>query len=62
MKDLVVVYYAAIAVATFTFLAIGLPEPKGPSPLECATKDATIWVTTRDRVICQQLRQQRYRM
>jgi len=41
MKDLVVVYYAAIAVATFTFLAIGLPEPKGPTPAECTTKDAT---------------------
>ena len=56
MKDMVVVYYAAIAVATFVFLAIGLPEPKGPSPAECSTKDTTIWMTTRDRVICQQLR------
>jgi len=56
MKDLVVVYYAAIAAATFTFLAIGLPEPKGPSPLECTTKETTIWTTTRERVICQQLR------
>lgn len=56
MKDLVVVYYAAIAVATFTFLAVGLPEPKGPSPLECATKDTVIWQTTRVHVICQQLR------
>lgn len=62
MKDLVVVYYAAIAVATFTFLAVGLPEPKGPSPMECTTKDTIIWQTTRDRVICQQLRQQRHRM
>lgn len=56
MKDLVVVYYAAIAAATFTFLAIGLPEPKPPSPMECTSKDATVWHTTRDRVICQQLR------
>ena len=56
MKDLVVVYYAVIAIATFTFLAIGLPEPKGPSPSECTTKDTTIWMTTRERVICQQLR------
>jgi hypothetical protein len=56
MKDLVVVYYAAIAIATFAFLAIGLPEPRGPSPTECTTKDTTIWMTTRDRVICQQLR------
>jgi hypothetical protein len=49
-------------VATFTFLAIGLPEPKGPSPAECGVKDTVIWQTTRDRIICQQLRQQRYRM
>ena len=56
MKDMVVVYYAAIAVATFAFLAVGLPEPKGPSPIECTTKDTTIWMTTRERVICQQLR------
>ena len=56
MKDMVVVYYAAIAGATFVFLAIGLPEPKGPSPIECSTKNTTIWMTTRDRVICQQLR------
>ena len=56
MKDMVVVYYAAIAVATFAFLAIGLPEPKGPSPLECTTKDTTVFMTARDRVICQQLR------
>lgn len=56
MKDMVVVYYAAIAVATFAFLAIGLPESKGPSPIECTTKDTTIWMTTRERVICQQLR------
>ncbi len=62
MKDLVVVYYAAIAVATFTFLAIGLPEPKGPTPMECTSKDMTVWQTTRDRVICQQLREHRYRM
>lgn len=62
MKDLVVVYYAAIAVATFTFLAVGLPEPKGPTPMECGVKETVIWQTTRDRVICQQLRQQRYRM
>ena len=53
---MVVVYYAAIAVATFAFLAVGLPEPKGPSPIECTTKDTTIWTTTRERVICQQLR------
>lgn len=56
MKDMVVVYYAAIAVATFTFLAIGLPEPKGPSPTECSVKDAAVIMNTRDRVICQQLR------
>lgn len=56
MKDMVVVYYAAIAVATFGFLAIGLPEPKGPSPAECTGKDTTIFMTTRDRVICRQLR------
>ena len=56
MKDLVVVYYAAIAVATFTFLAVGLPEPKGPLPTECGVKETVIWQTTRDRVICQQLR------
>ncbi len=56
MKDIVVVYYAAIAVATFAFLAVGLPEPKGPTPSECSTKDTVIWQTTRDRVICQQLR------
>lgn len=62
MKDMVVVYYAAIAVATFTFLTIGLPEPKGPTPSECVLKDTTVWMTTRDRVICQQLRQQRHRM
>ena len=56
MKDMVVVYYAAIAVATFAFLAVGLPEPKGPSPAECGTKDTTVVMNTRDRVICQQLR------
>jgi len=55
MKDLVVVYYAAIALATFAFLAVGLPEPKGPSPTECGSRD-TVIMTTRDRVICQQLR------
>ncbi len=56
MKDLVMVYYAAIAATTVIFLAVGLPEPKGPSPLECTVKDTTIWMTTRERVICQQLR------
>jgi len=56
MKDMVVVYYAAIAVATFAFLAVGLPEPKGPSPVECTDKNSSVWMTTRDRVICQQLR------
>lgn len=56
MKDMVVVFYAVIAVSTFTFLTIGLPEPKGPTPAECTGKDTMIWQTTRDRVICQQLR------
>lgn len=55
MRDIVVVYYAAIAAATFAFLAIGLPEPKGPSPTEC-TSQTVITMNGRDKVICQQLR------
>jgi hypothetical protein len=55
MRDIAVVYYAAIAVATFSFLAIGLPEPKGPSPTEC-TSQTVVTMNGREKVICQQLR------
>lgn len=62
MKELVLVYYAAIVVATVGFLALFIPEPRRPTPAECGVAEITPDMSTRDREVCRQLRQHRHRM
>jgi len=62
MKELVLVYYAAIVVATVGFLAFFIPEPRRPTPAECGVAEITPDMSARDREVCRQLRQHRHRM
>lgn len=62
MKELVLVYYAAIVVATVGFLAFFIPEPRRPTPAECGVSEIAPDMSARDREVCRQLRQHRHRM
>jgi len=62
MKELVLVYYAAIVVATVGFLAFFVPEPRRPTAAECGVAEITPDMSARDREVCRQLRQHRHRM
>lgn len=64
MKDLVLVYYATIAVATITFLVMApsIPDRPRPTPEQCSVAEIAPDMTARDREVCRQLRQKRHRM
>ena len=63
MKDLVLVYYAAIVVATVGFLSFAVPVDRPrPSPEQCSVAEISPDMSTRDREVCRQLRQHRHRM
>jgi len=62
MKELVLVYYAAIVVATVGFLAFFIPDQPRPTPAECGVAEITPDMSARDREVCRQLRQHRHRM
>lgn len=63
MKELVLVYYAAIVVATIGFLAFFVPvDHSRPTPAECGVAEFAPDMSTRDRAVCRQLRQHRHRM
>lgn len=62
MKELVLVYYAAIVVATIGFLAFFIPDQPRPTPAECGVAEISPDMSVRDREVCRQLRQHRHRM
>jgi hypothetical protein len=62
MKELVIIYYAAIVVATVGFLAFFIPDQPRPTPAECGGAEITPDMSARDREVCRQLRQHRHRM
>ncbi len=62
MKELVLVYYAAIVVATVGFLAFFIPDQPRPTPAECGVAEISPDMSARDREVCRQLRQHRHRM
>lgn len=62
MKELVIIYYAAIVVATVGFLALFIPEEHRPTPAECGVAEIAPDMSPQDRAVCRQLRQHRHRM
>ncbi len=62
MKELVLVYYAAVVVATVGFLALFVPDEPRPTPAECGVAEISPDMSVRDREVCRQLRQHRHRM
>jgi hypothetical protein len=62
MKELVLIYYAAIVVATVGFLAFFIPDQPRPTPAECGVAEISPDMSVRDREVCRQLRQHRHRM
>ena len=64
MKDLVLAYYAAIAIATVTFIAMApaIPDRPRPTPEQCSVAEIAPDMTPRDKEVCRQLRQQRHRL
>lgn len=62
MKELVLVYYAAIVVATVGFLALFIPDQPRPTPSDCVVAEISPDMSARDREVCRQLRQHRHRM
>lgn len=64
MKDLVLVYYALIAMVTITFIAMApaIPDRPRPTPEQCSVAEIAPDMTPRDREVCRQLRQKRHRM
>ena len=62
MKEFVLVFYAAIVVATVGFLMFFIPETQRPTPAECGVADISPDMSSRDREVCRQLRQHRHRM
>ena len=62
MKELVLVYYAAIVVVTVGFLAFFMPDQPRPTAAECGVAEIAPDMSTRDREVCRQLRQHRHRM
>jgi hypothetical protein len=62
MRELVLIYYAAIVVATVGFLAFFIPDQPRPTPAECGVAEISPDMSVRDREVCRQLRQHRHRM
>jgi len=62
MKELIIIYYAAIVVATVGFLAFFIPDQPRPTPAECGVAEISPDMSVRDREVCRQLRQHRHRM
>jgi hypothetical protein len=64
MKELALAYYAVIAVATITFIALApaVPDRPRPTPEQCSVAEISPDITPRDREVCRQLRQHRHRM
>lgn len=64
MKDLVLAYYAAIAIATVTFIVMApaIPDRPRPTPEQCSVAEIAPDMTARDKEVCRQLRQQRHRL
>ena len=63
MKELVLIYYAAIVVVTIGFLSVAVPVDRPrPTPAECSVAEIAPDMSTRDREVCRQLRQHRHRM
>jgi hypothetical protein len=63
MKELALAYYAAIAVATITFIVMAIPVDRPrPTPEQCSVAEISPDITPRDREVCRQLRQHRHRM
>jgi hypothetical protein len=62
MKELVLIYYAAIVVAVVGFLTFFVPEQPRPTAAECGVVEIAPDMSTRDREVCRQLRQHRHRM
>lgn len=64
MKDVILAYYAMIAMATITFLVMAppIPERTRPTPEQCSVAEIAPDMTPRDREVCRQLRQKRHRM
>lgn len=62
MKEPVIIYYAAIVVATVGFLAFFIPDQPRPTPAECGVAEISPDMSVRDREVCRQLRQHRHRM
>jgi hypothetical protein len=64
MKDFVLAYYAAIAIATVTFIVMApdIPDRPRPTPEQCSVAEIAPDMTPRDREVCRQLRQQRHRL
>ncbi len=62
MKETVLIYYAAIAVATLGFLAFYAKPPQRPTATECGVAEISPDMSVRDREVCRQLRQHRHRM
>ena len=62
MKELVLIYYAAIVVAVVGFLTFFVPKQPRPTAAECGVAEIAPDMSTRDREVCRQLRQHRHRM
>lgn len=63
MKEIVVIYYAGIVVATVAFLSVAVPVDRPrPTPEQCSVAEIAPDMSTRDREVCRQLRQKRHRM
>ena len=63
MKDFVLAYYATIAIATITFVALATPVDRPrPTPEQCSVAEIAPDMTPRDKEVCRQLRQKRHRL
>ena len=55
MKETVLIYYAAIAVATLGFLSFYAEPPRRPTAAECGVAEISPDMSARDREVCRQL-------
>lgn len=59
MKELVYLYYVAIAVATLGFLFFFAEPPSRPTAAECGLVEIIPDMSPQDRAVCRQLRRHR---
>ena len=59
MKELIYLYYAAIAVATLGFLFFFAEPPSRPTATECGIAEISPDMSPQDRAVCRQLRRHR---